>query len=215
MHLFRIYTTLVLFAGLLVFSQCGGSDDKKDNSKTDKTESATPGPVKKQKPELVYDDRGNIIERHGYSYRKSDGSIRSRDSYYYTYDDRNNVVEEIKESYNTDGSLKYKNVNFYQYDDRNLKIDLVFESYNEAGEMQRTAHHSYKYNENGDKIEDIGYDETGKVISRIILAPDENGLLQSEEYIYYDENGEITDHKKYYYTEYGLEKTVDLLEDNE
>ena len=52
------------------------------------------------------------------------------------------------------------------------------------------------------------------MISRIILDPDEKGALQSEEYIYYDENGNITDHKKYFYSKYGLEKTVDLMEDN-
>jgi hypothetical protein len=205
----------MLIFGLLMIVQCTEGDKKKEKTEKDNTENVAPGPVKKQKPELVYDDRGNVIERHGYSYRKTDGSIRSRDSYYYTYDDRDNVIKEIKESYNPDGSLKFKNVNYYQYDDRNLKIDLVFESYNEAGEMQRTAHHSYKYNENGHKIEDIGYAENGDVISRIILSPDEDGLLRAEEYIYYDENGEIKDHKKYYYTEYGLEKTVDLLEDKE
>jgi len=79
--------------------------------------------------------------------------------------------------------------------------------------MLRTAHHSYQFNENGHKIEDVGYDNEGTVISRIIINPDKTGLLLSEEYIYYDEKGEIKDHKKYYYTEYGLEKEVDLMED--
>lgn len=212
MKMKRTYILLVLAALAFSFVQC---DNKKTGNKQDqkKESDENRAPVKKEKPTLVYDDRGNVIERHGKSYRKTDGSIRSNDSYYYTYDDSNNVVTEIKESYNVDGSRKFKNINYYQYDERNLKIDLVFESYDEDDQLLRTAHHSYKYNERGDKVEDIGYATDGSVISRIIMNPDETGLLLSEEYLYYDETGEITDHKKYFYTEYGLEKTVDLMKD--
>jgi len=201
-----------LFSSAVVFFQCNSAEKKKDNQ-TEEPAQKDVKPVAKEKPTLVYDDNGNITERHGYSYRKTDGSIRSRDSYYYTFDDSNNVITEIKESYHPDGSRNYKNVNYYKYDDRNLKTDLVFESYDENDAMLRTAHHSYKFNGNGHKIEDIGYDAEGSVISRIIMNPDETGLLNSEEYIYYDEKGEITDHKKYYYTEFGLEKEVDLMEE--
>lgn len=208
----RTYVFLLVAAMAFTMWQCGnagsGSGQDKGQAADQKQE-----PVKKEKPQLVYDDRGNVIERHGKSYRKTDGSIRSNDSYYYAYDDSNNVIKEIKESYNIDGSRKFKNVNYYQYDHRNLKIDLVFESYDENDELLRTAHHSYKYNERGHKVEDIGYANDGSVISRIIMNPDETGLLLSEEYLYYDEQGVITDHKKYFYTEYGLEKTVDLLKD--
>lgn len=208
----RQFVVLLSLVLLFSFTACG-PQEKKAESNDDQSEQESTKAPKKAKPTLVHDDRGNIIERHGNSYKKSDGSIRSKDSYYYTYDDSNNVIKEIKESYNLDGSRKFKNVNYYQYDDRNLKIDLVFESYDENDVMLRTAHHSYKFNERGDKTEDIGYAEDGSVISRIILDPDETGLLLSEEYLYYDENGKITSHKKYYYTEYGLEKTVDLMED--
>ena len=203
---------MLLSSFAILFIQCNSAEKKGETTK-EKSDQKARKQVVKEKPTLVYDDHGNITERHGYSYRKTDGSIRSRDSYYYTYDDSNNVITEIKESYHTDGSLNYKNVNYYQYDDRNLKIDLVFESYDENDAMLRTAHHSYQFNENGHKIEDVGYDTEGAVISRIIINPDETGLLLSEEYIYYDEKGEIKDHKKYYYTEYGLEKEVDLMED--
>lgn len=214
MALKKSVTFVLLISLSLIFIQCK-NDKKTKDKKVDKTEaeSKKSSEVKKEKPKLVYDDRGNITERHAFSYRKADGSIRSRDSYYYTYDDSNNIVKEIKESYDPDGSLKFKNVNYSQYDKRNLKIDLVFESYDENDVMQRTAHHSFAYNENGHKTEDVGYRNDGSVKSRIILNPNETGLLMSEEYLYYDEEGTITDHKKYYYTEFGLEKTVDLLED--
>lgn len=202
---------IILLAFLAIVSyQCTNQGDKDKATENGKSEQQTK-PARKEKPKITKDERGNIIERQSNSYRKSDGSLRTRESYYYDYDDSNNVVKEIKESYNLDGSRKYKNVNYYKYDSRNLKIDLVFETFDENDEMIRTAHHSYNYNKRGDKIEDIGYAEDGRVISRIILSPNETGLLLSEEYIYYDEKGEIIDHKKYYYTEYGLERSEDLM----
>jgi hypothetical protein len=212
MKITRNITLIILSAMLITLVQCKNKKSEQASEKQ-KTEQDAKKPVEREKPVLVHDDRGNIIERYNNSYRKTDGSIRSRDSYYYTYDDNNNVIKEIKESRGEDGSFKFKNVNHYQYDDRNLMIDLVFESYDENDVLLRTSHHSFSYNENGHKTEDVGYDNDGDVISRIIMEPDETGLLLSEEYIYYDEDGVITDHKKYYYTAYGLEKSVDLLKD--
>jgi len=208
----RILSIVIIASFTLLLVQCNNKK-KVETKKTDTPDTEESGAPVKQKPKLIYDSKGNITERHAFSYRKADGSVRSRDSYYYTYDDSSNITEEIKESYNNDGSLKFKNVNYYSYDHRNLRIDLVFESYNEDDVMQRTAHHSFKYNERGDKTEDIGYREDGSVKSRILMEPNEAGMLMAEEYLYYDEEGTVTDHKKYYYTEYGLEKTVDLLED--
>ncbi len=197
---------------VMTFIQCNNEKTAKEE-KIQRPENETPKKPVREEPRLVYDDRGNIIERYNNSYRKSDNSLRSVDSYFYTYDDNNNVIKEIKESRDPDGNFKFRNINYYTYNDRNLMIDLVFHSVDEEGEILRKAHHSYNYNDNGHKIEDIGYAEDGSVISRIILDPDEEGALRSEEYIYYDENGGIKDHKKYYYTKYGLEKTVDLLKE--
>jgi hypothetical protein len=209
------YTTLLLSMVLLItLNQCKNEKTAKEE-KIEKSAQETAKKPVREEPRLVYDDRGNIIERYNNSYKKSDGSLRSVDSYYYTYDENNNVIKEVKESRDPDGNFKFRNINYYTYDDRNLMIDLVFHSVDENDEILRKAHHSYNYNENGHKIEDIGYAEDGSVISRIILDPDEKGALRSEEYIYYDAQGAISDHKKYYYTQYGLEKTVDLLKDKE
>jgi hypothetical protein len=204
--------TISILALLITLIQC--KNDKSSETKSKQTtEKKATTPPEREEPRLVHDERGNIIERHANSYRKSDGSIRSRDSFYYTYDENNNVVLEVKESYEPDGTFRYKNVNHYTYNDKSLLIDLVFENFDADDNLVRTAHHSYKYNENGHKIQDIGYDTEGNMISQIILDPDEKGALRSEEFIKYDDNGEINDHKKYYYSQYGLEKSVDLLKD--
>ena len=211
----KITRTITLALGLILilsFMQCKNEKTAKEE-KIEKAEQKDTRKRVKEEPRLVYDDKGNVTERYNNTYKKSDGTLRSVDSYFYTYDDNNNVVKEIKESRDPEGKFKFKNINYYTYDDRNLMIDLVFHSVDENEDIIRKAHHSYNYNENGHKIEDIGYADDGSVISRIILDPDEAGALRSEEYIYYDEEGAITDHKKYYYTQYGLEKTVDLLKE--
>ncbi len=206
---------LIMIALIAGIASCDGNKKKeqKSESKENRKEAVTKH-ANRQEPELVYDDKGNLTERHAYSYRKTDGSVRSFDSYYYTYDDRGNVIKEVKESYKPDGTLNFKNVNYYTWNDKNLKTELVFESYNADDDLQRKARHTYKYNENGHKVEDIGYFDDGSIKSKIILDPDETGALRSEEYIHYNEDGSLKDHKKYYYTEFGLEKTVDLMKDD-
>ncbi|MCB0822656.1 MAG: hypothetical protein KDC09_08165 [Bacteroidales bacterium] len=200
---------ITIIAGLV---SCDGNKSKAKKADKDKNTESTAKQANKQEPELVYDSKGNITERHAYSYRKADGSVRSFDSYYYTYDDRGNVVKEVKESYKPDGTLSYKNINYYTWNDDNLQVELVFESYNAEDELQRKARHTYKYNERGHKIEDLGYFDDGSISSKIVLDPDEKGALRSEEFIHYNEDGSKKDHKKYYYTEYGLDRTVDLME---
>jgi hypothetical protein len=203
---------LTLFSIVLI--QCSGGDSKvRDESKKPAGEQSTPAKeVVKEKPKLVYDDKGNIIERHGKAYKRKDGSLRSIDNFYYQYDDRGNVIIETKESFNPDSILMYKNVNYYTYNDKNLKIEQVFKSYDGNNLLQRTARNTFRYNENGHIVEDIGYYESGAIKSRIISDPDKNGAPRSEEYINYLENGTKTDHKKYYYSQFGLQKTVDLME---
>lgn len=198
----------------LFFIQCKNSKKAKQENagNKDTTELTTDNKVKKEKPKLIYDDKGNIIERHAYSYRKKDGSIRSKDSYYYKRDERGNVTEEIKESYSPGGELKFKNVNYYSYDDKDRKIEQKFFSYDGEGNLKRKARNTFKYNENGYLIEDLGYFDDGSIKSKIILDPAETGALRSEEYIHYNKDGSKKDHKKYYYSQYGLQKTVDLME---
>lgn len=125
------------------------------------------------------------------------------------------MTKEVKESYRPDGTLNFKNINYYKWNDQNLKTELIFESYNEDDELQRTARHTFKYNERGHKIEDLGYFEDGTVKSKIILDPDETGALRSEEYIHYNHDGSKKDHNKYYYTKYGLDKSVNLMEEKD
>lgn len=166
----------------------------------------------REEPRLVYDDRGNITERHAKSYSKKDGTVKSVESYYYVYDEHNNVIDETKESYSPDMELKYKNVNKYTYDDKNQKIELNFYSYDANDSLQRYARTTMEYNELGWSVREQTYFEDGSIKGIIIRDPDEKGALRSEEYIHYNPNGTKTDHKKYYYTEYGLGKTVDLME---
>lgn len=206
----RLIILIFLLGGLFMTAGCKNRNTPKEESKPAAEEQTPPAP-KKEKPKLVYDDKGNIIERHAYSYRKSDGSVRSFDSYYYTRDDFGNVVKEVKESYKPDGTLDYKNVNYYTYNDKNQLIELRFETYNADDELQRKARNTYEYNDQGYKVLDLGYFDDGSLKSKIILDPDENGNLRSEEYINYNEDGTEKDHKKYIYSEYGLEKTIDLM----
>jgi hypothetical protein len=195
------------------FVQCKETRKKEGETQPRHAETEARKPVQREEPKLVHDERGNVIERHANSYRQSDGSIRSVDSYYYQYDDRNNVVKEVKESYDPDGTLKFKNVNYYSYNDQNLQTEIRFESYNSENQLERKARHTFHYNQLGQKIEDIGYYHDGSVKSRIILDPDETGALRSEEYIDYNEKGQKTSHMKYYYSQYGLEKSVDLMDE--
>ncbi|MCF8378217.1 MAG: hypothetical protein K9H49_01490 [Bacteroidales bacterium] len=205
-----LYIIFLLFASNLLLQCKNGT--KEENTQNDNLEQEN---EVREKPKLVYDDRGNIIERQAISYRKSDNSIRSKDSYYYDFDDSNNMIKEVKESYDLNGTLKYKNISYHSYDERNLKITTDFESYDTEGNLARNAHHEFKYNENGHKVEDLTFFPNGQLREKIILDPDETGALRSEEYLTYKEDGTLTDHKKYYYTPYGLDKTVDLLKEEE
>jgi len=195
---------------LLAFSMIHCKNAKKETT-TEKQSTEQSTKSVREEPRLVYDDRGNIIERHAKSYRKRDESVRSVDSYYYKYDERNNLIDETKESYTVDGELKYKNVNFYTYNDKNQKIELRFFSYDKNDSLQRQARTTFEYNDLGHPVKEQNYFEDGTVKGIIIRDPDEKGALQSEEYIHYNPDGTKKDHKKYYYTEYGLGKTEDLM----
>ena len=178
---------------------------------TEKQSTEQSGKQVREEPKLVYDDRGNIIERHAKSYSKRDESVKSVEDYYYTYDERNNLIEETKESYSPDGELKYKNVNFYSYDAKNQKIELRFFTYDSNDSLQRQARSTFEYNDLGHPVKEQSYFEDGTIKGIIIRDPDEKGALRSEEYIHYNPDGSKKDHKKYYYTEYGLGETEDLM----
>ena len=201
-------------AFLLTFVQCDGPEKKKNGSDKAPAEqkSNTDKKVVKEKPKLVYDDKGNLTERHAYSYRKKDGSIRAKESYYYEHDENGNVIKEVKESYTPDGkTLVYKNVNIYSYDNHNNRTEQAFSSYDKDGNLTRKARHTFKYDKYNHMIEDLGYFDDGTIQSKIIFEPDSTGKMLSEEYIHYNQDGTMKDHKKYYYSDYGLEKTVDLM----
>jgi hypothetical protein len=201
---------IIIFTALL--AQCR-------DSRTRGRESVSPGPGieerdndQRTQPKLVHDERGNVVERHVNAYRPSDGSLRSVDSYYYQYDDQDNVIKEVKESHEPGGTLKYRNVNYYTYNEENLLKEIRFESYNAGNKLERKARNTFQYNKAGQKIEDIGYYDDGTIKSRIILDYDEKGVLRSEEYIDFNEKGSKVSHKKYYYSQSGLEKTVDMMD---
>ncbi|MCD4696852.1 MAG: hypothetical protein K8S16_11500 [Bacteroidales bacterium] len=208
---FYLFATLIFAVSF--FIQCSSPNkNDKHNAGLQKEQKK---PAEREKPKLVHDERGNVIERHAISYRKTDNSIRSNDSYYYDYDDSNNVIKEVKESYKPDGVLHFKNVSYHDFNEKGQKTKTIFESYGTEGNLNRRSHQEFKYNENGYKVEELGFFENGGIKQKIILDPDERGALRSEEYIYYTEEGAIKDHKKYFYNDYGLEKTIDLMEDPE
>lgn len=166
----------------------------------------------REEPKFVYDDNGNVIERHAKSYRKKDESVRSVDSYYYKYDERNNIIEETKESYSPDGELQYKNVNLYMYDDKNQRIESLFSSYDNNDTLLRQVKTTFEFNELGHPTKEITYFEDGTIKEIISRETNEKGEILSEEYIQYEPGGSKKDHKKYHYSEYGLDKTEDLME---
>lgn len=164
-----------------------------------------------EKPRLVYDAAGNIIERHSVSYRKKDNSIRSRDSYYYKFDDRKNVIEETKKSSDANGNLVYRNVNYYFFNDLNQKTEQKFYSYDGNDSLTQQARNTYSYDKNGDLLQEKTYYPDGSVKSIINSYRDQSRYLTAEEYINFNPDGSKKDHKKFHYSKYGLERTEDLM----
>lgn len=204
----RIINICLIVLLAFVTINCNNSKKEPSNKKQATEQKAK---TVREEPKLVYDDRGNIIERHSKSYSKRDESVKSIESYYYVYDEQNNVIDETKESYTPDKQLKYKNVNIYTYDDKNQKIEQHFYSYDSKDSLQRHTKTTMEYNDLGYSVKEQTYFEDGSIKGIIIRDPDEKGALRSEEYIHYNPDGTKKDHKKYYYTEYGLGKTEDLM----
>lgn len=201
------YCLFLFLAFIMIFCD---SINQKTNTKESSQKITKPA---REEPRLVYDDAGNITERHAKSYRKSDGSLQAVDSYYYKYDKRNYLVEETHESYTLDGLLKYKNVNVFTYDNKDQKVEMQFYAYDKNDSLQRQARTTYVYNSSGHPVKEQSYFEDGTVKGEIIREHNKNGDLLSEEFIHYQQDGSKKDHKKYYYTQYGLEKTEDLMEE--
>lgn len=206
--LIKIVNTCLFLILALIMVFCSNTKKEPASKETSK-QIIKPAP---EKPRLVHDESGNIIERHVKSYRKSDGSVRSEDSYYYQYDKRNNLIEETKKSHTIDGLLIYKIVNFYTYNKKDQKIEMQFYSYDKNDSINRQARTTFEYNNLGQLIIEQSYFKDGTIKGVIIHESNEKGDLISEEYIHYNPDGFKKDHKKYYYTEYGLDKTVDLME---
>jgi hypothetical protein len=196
---------LMLFVAACGLASCNGSDREDKALPPDEINASV-----RKEPELVYDSKGNITERHSINYR-SDNTIRSIENYYYKYDSRNNLVEEIKESMNPKGEPVFKNVNQFTYNELDQKTEQKFFSYDHKNYLQQQARNTFHYNGKGDLIEEKSYYPNGKVKSVIATFRTTDGLLKAEEYIYYNEQGKKTGHKKYSYSRSGLEKTEDLM----
>jgi hypothetical protein len=164
----------------------------------------------REKPKLVHDAKGNIIERHAHNYR-SDNTVRSIEDYYYKYDDRNNLIEETKESSNPQGELVYKNINIYIYNDLNQKVEQKFFSYDKNNQLQQQARNTYRYSNKGQLLEEKAYHANGELKSIVSTERTGDGTLKSEEYLNFNDKGQKISHKKYHYTKYGLDRTEDLM----
>lgn len=206
MKLFRFATILFL---LVLFFSCNNSEKKTEKNSTAKQIEA-PAKTEREKPVLVHDDRGNIIERHSKSYTK-ENSIRTIDDYFYKFDENNNRIEEIKESHNSSGELQYTTRNYFKYNQNNKLVEQNLNNYDANSNLLNTALNKYKYDNQGRKIKDTGYYPGGELKSIIILSYGESGFLEWEEYIDYNENGNKINHKKYLYTNNTLQKTIDLM----
>ncbi len=174
------------------------------------TEKPAATPNQRQEPQLIYDAKGNITQRHSISYRP-DNSIRSKDNYYYKYDLNNNLIEEIKESFDPQDEMIYKNVNYFIYNTLNQKTEQTFISYNKDNQIQQKARNTFRYDEKGNVIEEKTFYPEGSVKSIIKTERTSDGGPKSEEYINFDESGKKTSHKKFHYSKSGLERTEDFL----
>lgn len=170
-------------------------------------------PPVREEPRLVYDKKGNITERYAKSYRKSDGSVRSVDSYYYKYDKRDNLIEETKESFTVAREFIYKNKSVYTYTKKDQKAEKLYYVYDINDSLQHQAKTTFEYNDVGYLVIERSYFIDGTVKGEIIREPNEKGDLISEEFIHYNPDGSKKDHKKYYYTAYGLDRTEDMMEE--
>jgi hypothetical protein len=165
----------------------------------------------REAPRLVYDSLGNIIERHSVSYRQKDNSVRSRDSYFYKYDNRKNVTEEIKKSFDPDGMLVFRNVNYYWYNELNQKTEQKFYSFDTNDSLTQQARNTYQYDDKGLLKQEKTWYPGGSIKSIINSSRSEDGLLTAEEYIDFNPDGTKKNHKKFHYSKYGLERTEDLM----
>lgn len=198
---------LLSFVLVLLFEpQCNQPESvpEKNNEKPVSTTN------QRKEPQLIYDTKGNITERHSISYR-SDNTVRSQDDYYYKYDEKNNLIEETKESYNPQGELLYKNVNYFTYNEANQKTEQKFISFNKDNQVQQQAKNTFRYDAKGQVVEEKSYYQDGRVKSIIKTERTDDGGPKSEEYINFDKEGKKTSHKKFHYSKSGLERTEDLL----
>lgn len=187
-----------------------------DNTQTETSSQKTTqqiAPPEREKPRLIYDNNGNITERHAKSYRKSDGSIRSVDSYFYTYDHKNRLIEETKKSFTVDGEIIFKNKSIYNYNKKDLKTEILFLVFDINDSIQRRARTTFDYNNAGYLVVEKSYFNDSILKSKIIRKPNEKGDLVSEEFIHYKPDGSKKDHKKYYYTAHGLDRIEDLMDE--
>lgn len=182
------------------------ANDRKDDSIT-----GTVAANQKESPKLIYDNQGNIIERHSVSYRQKDNSVRSRDSYYYKYDEHKNVIEETKKSHDPNGNLVFKNVNFYYFNEQNQKIEQKFFSYDANDILNQQARNTYSYDQGGNVLQEKSWYEDGSIKSIINSSRNPDGYLTAEEYINFEPDGSKKYHKKFHYSKFGLERTEDLM----
>ena len=191
---------------LLFLLQCHQPEPIPENN----SEKPASTPIQRQEPQLVYDAKGNITERHSISYR-SDNSIRSKDDYYYKYDENNNLIEETKASFDPQDELLYKNVNYFTYNNKNQKTEQKFISYNKDNQVQQQARNTFRYDDSGNVVEEQTFYPDGSVKSIIKTERTGDGGPKSEEYINFEKDGKKISHKEFHYSKSGLERTEDLL----
>ncbi len=203
-NLFLLFFLILMIPGCINSGKESGDQSSDTVSKTISN--------KKESPRLVYDNQGNITERHSVSYRQKDNSVRSRDSYYYKYDEHKNVIEETKKSHDPNGNLVFKNVNFYYFNDLNQKVEQKFFSYDANDVLNQQSRNTYSYDKDGNVLQEKSWYENGSLKSIINSSRNSEGYLTAEEYINFDIDGTKKYHKKFHYSKYGLEKTEDLMQ---
>jgi len=124
--------------------------------------------------------------------------IKYKDSFI-SWDKNGNITE--KTDYNRDGTIKKKETAVF--DSNGNKIgETLFDLKTPADKIDKNEKFTYKYDMEDNKIEEVEYDGSGKVLTKKLSSY--NSYNQKTVEVTYDGNGKITKKSVYLYNSKGL-----------
>jgi len=153
----RTIKVLLLSSVILLFSQCGGDDNKskaKDEQpqvkipKTNTVSKKEPAATTEFKPQMDGDAKPgfqNKIERG----RKRRETIKDK------FDNQGNIIERTDQVFDKFGNISKKNRYTYQYDESGNRIEQWYYAANASDEPIMSSVNYAKYDGKGNKIENI------------------------------------------------------------